>query len=109
VQGSRLQMPEAPVFRGSSASFDLPPLRLNAPPPIRAVGFQFMGLGNPQPALTANLFPLNLGLDLGDLLTLTIAGGLALSLDLTTGRLMAGPQSTGGLTIKLGKPNSPLW
>jgi hypothetical protein len=77
--------------------------------PYAQVGFQFMGLGNPQPALTANLFPLNLGLDLGDLLTLTIAGGLALSLDLTTGRLVAGPQITGGLTIKLGKPNSPLW
>jgi peptidoglycan hydrolase-like protein with peptidoglycan-binding domain len=77
--------------------------------PYAQVGFQFMGLGNAQPALTANLFPLNLGLDLGDLLTVTIAGGLALSLDLTTGRLVAGPQITGGLTIKLGKPNSPLW
>jgi peptidoglycan hydrolase-like protein with peptidoglycan-binding domain len=76
--------------------------------PYAQAGFQFMGLGNPQPALTANLFPVNLGLDVGNLLTLSFAGGVALTMDLQSGRVQAGGQLSAGLTLKLGQPNSPL-
>jgi hypothetical protein len=76
--------------------------------PYAQAGFQFMGLGNPQPALTANLFPVNLGLDIGDLLTLSFAGGVALTMDLQSGRVQAGGQLSAGLTLKLGQPNTPL-
>lgn len=74
--------------------------------PYAQAGFQFMGLGNPSPQLTANIFPVNLGLDLGDFLTLSMAGGMALTLDLNTGRVQAGFQMTAGLTIKFGKRDS---
>jgi peptidoglycan hydrolase-like protein with peptidoglycan-binding domain len=77
--------------------------------PYAQAGFQFMGLGNPRPALTANLFPLNFGLDIGDLLTVNLAGGMALTMDLGSGRVQVGPQFTAGITVKLGKPNSPLF
>jgi hypothetical protein len=77
--------------------------------PYAQAGFQISGLGNPQPTLTAGLFPVNLGLDAGDVLTVNFAAGLALSLDLQTGRVQAGAQFSAGLTLKLGKPDSPLW
>ena len=77
--------------------------------PYAQAGFQFMGLGNPKPSLTGNLFPVNLGLDIGSLLTVNLAGGLAFTMDLESGKVQAGLQITGGLTLKLGKPNSPLW
>jgi peptidoglycan hydrolase-like protein with peptidoglycan-binding domain len=72
--------------------------------PYAQAGIQFTGLGNPSPALTANLFPINLGLDLGDFLTVNMAGGVALTMDLNTGRVQAGFQMTAGLTLKFGKP-----
>jgi peptidoglycan hydrolase-like protein with peptidoglycan-binding domain len=71
--------------------------------PYAQAGFQFMGLGNPRPSLTANIFPINLGLDIGDLLTVNMAGGLALTMDLGTGQVQAGWQFTTGLTLKFGK------
>ncbi len=76
--------------------------------PYAQAGFQFTGMGNPQPTLTANIFPVNLGLDLGNYLTVNVAGGLALTMDLGTGRVQAGLQLTTGLTLKFGKPNSPF-
>jgi hypothetical protein len=76
--------------------------------PYAQAGFQFMGLGNPQPSLTGNLFPVNLGLDIGDVLTVNLAGGLALTMNLQNGQVLAGPQFTAGITLKLGKPNSPF-
>jgi peptidoglycan hydrolase-like protein with peptidoglycan-binding domain len=76
--------------------------------PYAQAGVQFTGLGNPSPQLTANLFPINLGLDLGDFLTLNMAGGMALTMDLGTGRVQAGFQMAAGLTLKFGKPNSPF-
>jgi hypothetical protein len=66
-------------------------------------------IGNPQPTLTGNLFPVNLGMDVGDILTVNFAGGLAVNLDLQSGRVQAGLQFSAGLTLKLGQPNSPLW
>jgi len=74
--------------------------------PYAAIGFQFSGLGNPQPSLTGNLFPINLGLDIGDSLTLSFGAGLALTLDLRSGLVQAGPQITSGLSLKFGKPAS---
>ena len=77
--------------------------------PYAQAGVQISGVGNPQPSLTANLFPINLGLDAGELLTINFGAGLALVLDLDSGRAQAGFQLTTGLTLKLGKPNTPLW
>ncbi|HXP83222.1 MAG TPA: peptidoglycan-binding protein [Bryobacteraceae bacterium] len=77
--------------------------------PYAQAGVQISGAGNPQPQLTANLFPVNLGLDAGQLLTVNFGAGLALLLDLDTGRAQAGLQLTTGLTIKLGKRKTPLW
>jgi Putative peptidoglycan binding domain len=77
--------------------------------PYAQAGFQFMGRGNPQPALTANVCPVNLGLDIGNVLTVTLADGLALTMDLNGGPMQAGNQLSAGLNLKLGKPNTPLF
>jgi Putative peptidoglycan binding domain len=46
--------------------------------PYAQVGFQFSAPGDPQPAFTANLFPINLGLDIGkDFLTLGLGAGMS--------------------------------
>ena len=76
--------------------------------PYAQAGYQFMGLGNPRPALTASLVPLNLGWDANNWITVNAASGLALALDLETGRVQAGAQFSVGLTVKLGVPNTPL-
>ncbi len=76
--------------------------------PYAQIGFQFSGLGNPQPALTGNLFPVNLGLNIGDLLTVNLGGGRALTMDLKSGQVQAGPQLTAGISLKLGRPGGPL-
>lgn len=70
--------------------------------PYAQAGFQFMGMGNPKPSLTASLVPLNLGLDVSDFLTVNLAGGMAFTLDLTTGQVQAGWQFSAGLTFKFG-------
>ena len=71
--------------------------------PYAQIGFQAFSPGNPQPALTANLFPVNLQFDVGDVLTVQLGGGLAATLDVQTGRVTAGPQLTFGLSFKLGR------
>ena len=76
--------------------------------PYAQAGIQFMGLGNPQPALTGSLFPVNLGLDVGQMLTLNFVGGLALTMGLSNGTFQAGFQLGAGLTVKLGVPKTPL-
>jgi len=76
--------------------------------PYAQVGFQFSGLGRPQPALTGNLFPVNLGLDIGDNLTVNFAGGLAFTLDLQSGAVQAGLQLSAGLSLKMGRPGGFL-
>jgi len=77
--------------------------------PYAAAGVQFTGLGNPQPSLTGSLFPVNLGLDIGEMITVSFAGGITATLNLLTGQVQAGPQLSFGLTLKLGKPNTPLF
>lgn len=74
--------------------------------PYASIGFQFSGLGNPQPSLTGNLFPFNVGVDFGDSVTLNLAAGLALTLDLQSGRVQAGTQITSGITVKFGQPET---
>jgi peptidoglycan hydrolase-like protein with peptidoglycan-binding domain len=76
--------------------------------PYAQVGFQASGLGDPQPTLTAGLFPINLGLDVGDVLTLGFGAGMALNLNLQSWRVQAGPQVSFGLSLKFGKPEGPL-
>lgn len=75
--------------------------------PYAQVGIQGQGPGAPNLALTASLFPVNLGLDIGDNLTIAFGGGLAASIDLKTGAVMAGPQANFGLTLKLGQAPKP--
>lgn len=76
--------------------------------PYAQAGFQIQGAGPSHPTLTAGLFPVNLGLDIGDVLNLSLAGGLALNLDLQTGKVQAGPQFSFGLTLKFGTKDGPL-
>jgi hypothetical protein len=71
--------------------------------PYAAIGFQFSGPGSPQPALTGNLFPINLGFDIGDLLTINLGAGLALLIDLQSGQVQAGAQVTSGISLKFGR------
>jgi peptidoglycan hydrolase-like protein with peptidoglycan-binding domain len=76
--------------------------------PYAQAGVQITGLGNPQPSLTGSLFPVNLGVDLNDFLSLSFAGGLAFTMDLNSGQVQAGIQLSTGLTLKLGVPKSPF-
>jgi hypothetical protein len=71
--------------------------------PYAQAGFQVVGADNLRPSLTASLFPINLGLDLGESLTLNLGGGAAFTMDLETGKVQAGLQVSGGLTLKFGK------
>jgi hypothetical protein len=75
--------------------------------PYAQVGIQGQGPGAPNLALTASLFPVNLGLDVGDNLTIAFGAGLAASIDLKTGTVVAGPQANFGLTLKFGQAPKP--
>ena len=57
-----------------------------------------------RPLFTGNLFPVNLGFDVNNSLTLSLAGGLALVYDPRTGSLVAGPQATAGIIVKFDGP-----
>ena len=76
--------------------------------PYAQLGPQFSGPGDPHPTLSLSLFPVNLGLDAGDILTIGLGAGFAASLDLQTGRVQAGGQLTVGISLKLGRPGGPL-
>jgi hypothetical protein len=76
--------------------------------PYAQIGAQISGPGDPQPTITGNLFPVNLGLDVGDLLTVGLGTGLAFSLDLRTMNVQVAPQVTFGISLKLGRPTGPL-
>lgn len=71
--------------------------------PYAQAGVQAFSPGTPRPALTGNLFPVNLGIDIGDVLTVQLGAGLAATLDLQTGKVTAGPQLTIGVNVKLGR------
>lgn len=73
--------------------------------PYAQIGVQFSGPGDPQPSLTANLFPVNLGFDIVDnVLTASVGAGLALTLALQQFRVQAAPQLTFGLSLQFGQP-----
>jgi peptidoglycan hydrolase-like protein with peptidoglycan-binding domain len=57
-----------------------------------------------RPVLTGNLFPVNLGFDVNQVLTVNVAGGVALMYDPQTGAVQAGLQGTAGLILKFDLP-----
>jgi Putative peptidoglycan binding domain len=78
--------------------------------PYAQIGFQTPGPGAPQQqAATASLFPVNLTLNIvKDVFSLGFGTGVALNLDLHSGRIQAGPQLSFGLTVELGHPEGAL-
>jgi hypothetical protein len=78
--------------------------------PYAQIGFQTSGPGGaPQPTLGGSLFPVNLTLNMvKDVFSLGLGAGVALHLDLQSGRIQAGPQLSFGLTVELGHPDEPL-
>jgi hypothetical protein len=78
--------------------------------PYAQIGFQTTGPGAPQqPAVTGSLFPVNLTLNIvKDVFSLGFGAGVALNLDLHSGRIQAGRQLSFGLTVELGRPDGPL-
>ena len=60
--------------------------------PYVQFGFQYSGRGDPQPTLTGSVFPVNLGMDVTDILTVSVGAGAAFNLDLRTGHVVAGGQ-----------------
>jgi hypothetical protein len=83
--------------------------------PFRALGlfhwwqpYAQVGLQNSsksfRPVITGNLFPVNLGFDINKELTISIAGGAALTYDPQTGKVQAGVQGTAGLVLKFDMP-----
>jgi hypothetical protein len=74
--------------------------------PYAQIGAQFSGPGNPQPSITGNLFPVNLGVDLGDNLTVSLGGGPAFTWNLNSGQVQTGLQVSGGISLKLGRPTA---
>jgi hypothetical protein len=76
--------------------------------PYAQVGPGISGPGDPEPTITGSLFPVNLGLDVGDVLTVGLGAGLAFSLDLRTMSVQAAPQATFGISLKLGRATGPF-
>jgi hypothetical protein len=74
--------------------------------PYAQAGVQVVGADNLRPSLTGSLFPINLGLDIGERLTLSAGAGVAFTMDLGTGNVQTGLQISGGLTLKLGKTDN---
>jgi hypothetical protein len=69
--------------------------------PYAQAGFQGAGRGRLSPTLTAQLFPLNLGFDIGRFLTLTAGAGLFANYLMDDNRLLLGPQATFGANFKI--------
>jgi hypothetical protein len=60
------------------------------------------------PTITVNAVPINLSFDATKFLTLAIAGGMAINMDMATGRVLLGPMFTFSVNLKFGKPPLPL-
>jgi peptidoglycan hydrolase-like protein with peptidoglycan-binding domain len=71
--------------------------------PYAQLGVQDTFPGAPHPSLSGGLFPINLGLDIGDRVTVSLAGGVVANLDLWSGQVTAAPQLTFGVSVKFGK------
>ena len=71
--------------------------------PYAQLGVQDTFPGAPHPSLSGGLFPINLGLDLGDRVTVSLAGGVVANLDLWSGQVTVPLQLTFGVSVKFGK------
>jgi hypothetical protein len=70
--------------------------------PYAQIGLQFQGPGDPHPTLNGGLFPINLGFDIGDRLTLQATAGVPFAYDFQTGTASWGLQAGFGIALKLG-------
>ncbi len=73
--------------------------------PYAQIGAQVSTGADVNPTITGNLFPINLGLDVGDSLTLTAGAGLTFGFNPLSGRGSLGPQFTFGANVKFGGPD----
>jgi hypothetical protein len=69
--------------------------------PYAQVGVQQAGSFRPQ--VTGAFFPLNLTLDVSEIIGINVAGGVALTYDPNTGTVQAGAQMQSGVVVKLGQ------
>jgi peptidoglycan hydrolase-like protein with peptidoglycan-binding domain len=76
--------------------------------PYAQGGFQASMGRNINPTLTLNVVPINLSYDVTDFLTIAMAGGGFVNLDLSSGKVLVGPMFTFGVTLKFGAPPLPL-
>ena len=75
--------------------------------PYAQVGAGFSTGSDPNPTLSLSLVPLNLGVDVGDYLTLTLNCGAVFGYNPFSGAGMLGGQCGGGANIKFGAPEPP--
>jgi len=61
-----------------------------------------------KPTVTVNAVPFNLSFDATKFLTLSLAGGMFMNFDTTTGRVLLGPMFTFSVNLKFGRPPLPL-
>ncbi|MFZ0317744.1 MAG: peptidoglycan-binding domain-containing protein [Candidatus Sulfotelmatobacter sp.] len=76
--------------------------------PYAQGGFQASMGRSISPTLTLNVVPVNLSYDVTDFLTVTMAGGGFVNLDLSSGKVLVGPMFSFGVTLKFGAPPLPL-
>jgi hypothetical protein len=69
--------------------------------PYAQAGFQGAGTGPLSPTLTMQLFPINLGFDVGRALTLTAGAGFFTNYQMDKNQLLLGPQFTFGANFKI--------
>lgn len=74
--------------------------------PYAQAGFQGSFASNISPTLTLGAFPVNLGFDAAEFLTLTVGAGTVFNLNLGTGAVLFGGQFTLGANFKFGAPSN---
>lgn len=70
--------------------------------PYAQIGAQVQGPGDLHPTITGGLFPVNLGYDIGDVLTAQFTAGVPFAFDMQTHTASWGGQIGFGLALKLG-------
>jgi hypothetical protein len=73
--------------------------------PYAQIGGQVSTGPDMNPTITGTLFPINLGIDATDFLTVTAGAGLAFGFNPLTGQGAVGPQLTFGANFKFGAPD----
>lgn len=71
--------------------------------PYFQIGAQIQSPGSAHFTVNGGVFPINIGVDLNDALTLTFTGGLPFAFDTQTGTGWLGAQASIGLNMKYGK------